>query len=61
MTCVGPCEVPRVGEKQHRGQRGMGTRGDSPAPWPGDIWPHLVLFSQRLGKRRDFSQAVKGL
>lgn len=30
-------------------------------PWPGDIWPRLVLFSQRLGKRRGSSQAVRGL
>ena len=61
VTSVGPWEVPGAGGKQHRGQGGMGTRGDSPAPWPGDIWPRLVLFSQRLGKRRGSSQAVRGL
>lgn len=61
VTSVGPCEVPGMAGKQHRGQGGTGTRGDSLAPWPGDIWPRLVLFSQRLGKRRGSSQAVRGL
>lgn len=44
VTSVGPCELPRVGGKQHCGQGAMGTGSGSLAPRPGDIWPHLVIF-----------------
>lgn len=61
VTSVGPCEEPGVGGKQHRGQGGMGTCGDSLVPWSEDIWPCSLLFSQPFGKRRGSSQAGRGL
>lgn len=61
MTAVGPCGVPGDSGKQRSGHRGMGTHGDSLAPWPGDIWPRLVLVSQRFGRRRGSSQAIRAL
>lgn len=58
VTSAGLCEGPGVCGKQHRGQGGMGTHGNSLAPCLGDIWPRLVLFSQRFVGRR---QTVRGL
>lgn len=68
VTSVGPCEVPRVGGKQHCGQGAMGTGSGKPGPKArrhlaslGDFFPSSLGRGEALPRQSGVSRKKKSL